>query len=50
MPDSDFLAALRALHEGGVEFAVVGEVGKNVAVTLFDRDCVVLLHLSCACP
>ncbi len=24
MPDSDFLAALRALREGGVEFAVVG--------------------------
>jgi hypothetical protein len=24
MPDSDFLTALRALREGGVEFAVVG--------------------------
>jgi hypothetical protein len=24
MPDSDFLAALRALRDGGVEFVVVG--------------------------
>src|ERR1035438_5238552 len=26
MPDGDFLTALHALHDGGVEFAVVGEL------------------------
>jgi hypothetical protein len=30
MADSDFFAALRALHEGGVEFAVVLPVLRRV--------------------
>jgi hypothetical protein len=43
MPDSDFLAALRALHEGGVEFAVVGGLAavlNGAPVNTFDLDIV----------
>src|ERR1035438_3193587 len=43
MPDSDFLAALRALHEGGVEFAVVGGLAavlNGAPVSTFDLDIV----------
>jgi hypothetical protein len=43
MPDSDFLAALRALREGGVEFAVVGGLAavlNGAPVTTFDLDIV----------
>jgi len=43
MPDSDFLAALRALHEGGVKFAVVGGVAavlNGAPVNTFDLDIV----------
>src|ERR1035438_8105958 len=39
-------------REAGLEQLPFGvgkaEVGKNVAATLFDPDCAVLLHLSCA--
>jgi hypothetical protein len=41
MPDSDFLAALRALREGGVEFAVVGGLAavlNGAPVNTFDLD------------
>jgi len=36
MPDSDFLAPLGALHEGGVEFVIVGGLAAvlNVAKLL----------------
>jgi hypothetical protein len=43
MPDSDFLAALRALREGGVEFAVVGGLAavlNGAPVNTFDLDIV----------
>jgi hypothetical protein len=43
MPDSDFLAALRALCEGGVEFAVVGGLAavlNGAPVNTFDLDIV----------
>src|ERR1700684_1756616 len=43
MPDSDFLAALRALREGGVEFAVVGGLAavlNGPPVNTFDLDIV----------
>jgi hypothetical protein len=43
MPDSSFLAALRALREGGVEFAVVGGVAavlNGAPVNTFDLDIV----------
>ena len=43
MPDSNFLAALRALREGGVEFAVVGGVAavlNGAPVSTFDLDIV----------
>jgi hypothetical protein len=43
MPDSDFLSALRALREGGVEFAVVGGVAavlNGAPVNTFDLDIV----------
>jgi hypothetical protein len=43
MPDSDFLAALRALYEGGVEFAVVGGLAavlNGAPVNTFDLDIV----------
>ena len=43
MPDSDFLAALRALHRGGVEFAVVGGLAavlNGAPVNTFDLDIV----------
>ena len=43
MPDSDFLAALRALQEGGVEFAVVGGLAavlNGAPVNTFDLDIV----------
>jgi predicted nucleotidyltransferase len=43
MPDSDFLAALRALREGGVEFAVVGGLAavlNGAPVGTFDLDIV----------
>jgi hypothetical protein len=43
MPDSDFLAVLRALHEGGVEFAVVrglAAVLNGAPVNTFDLDIV----------
>src|ERR1017187_9458833 len=43
MPDCDFLAALRALHEGGVEFAVVGGLAavlNGAPVNTFDLDIV----------
>jgi hypothetical protein len=41
MQDSDFLAALRALREGGVEFAVVGGIAavlNGAPVNTFDLD------------
>jgi len=43
MPASDFLGALRALREGGVEFAVVGGVAavlNGAPVNTFDLDIV----------
>ena len=43
MPDSDFLGALRALDEGGVEFAVVGGLAavlNGAPVNTFDLDIV----------
>jgi hypothetical protein len=43
MPDSDFLAALRALREGGVEFVVVGGLAavlNGAPVNTFDLDIV----------
>jgi predicted nucleotidyltransferase len=43
MPDSDFLAVLRALREGGVEFAVVGGLAavlNGAPVSTFDLDIV----------
>src|ERR1019366_8109599 len=43
MPDTDFLGALRALHEGGVEFAVVGGLAavlNGAPVNTFDLDIV----------
>ena len=43
MPDSDFLAALRALHNGGVKFAVVGGLAavlNGAPVNTFDLDIV----------
>jgi hypothetical protein len=43
MPDSDFLAALRTLCEGGVEFVVVGGLAavlNGAPVTTFDLDIV----------
>ena len=43
MPDSDFFAALRALREGGVEFAVVGGLAavlNGAPVNTFDLDIV----------
>jgi hypothetical protein len=43
MPDSDFLAALRALREGGLEFAVVGGLAavlNGAPVSTFDLDIV----------
>jgi hypothetical protein len=43
MPDSDFLGALHALHEGGVAFAVVGGVAavlNGAPVNMFDLDIV----------
>lgn len=43
MPDSDFLAALRALREGGVKFAVVGGLAavlNGAPVSTFDLDIV----------
>ncbi len=43
MPDSDFLAALRALREGGVEFVVVGGIAavlNGAPVNTFDLDIV----------
>jgi len=43
MPDSDFPAALRALHEGGVEFAIVGGLAavlNGAPVNTFDLDIV----------
>jgi hypothetical protein len=43
MPDSDFLAALRSLDEGGVKFAVVGGLAavlNGAPVNTFDLDIV----------
>ena len=43
MPDSDFLAALRALREGGVKFAVMGGLAavlNGAPVSTFDLDIV----------
>lgn len=43
MPGSNFLAALRTLHEGGVEFAVVGGLAavlNGAPVNTFDLDIV----------
>ncbi len=43
MPDNDFLSALRALREGGVEFAVVGGLAavlNGAPVNTFDLDIV----------
>jgi hypothetical protein len=43
MPDSDFLAVLRALHAGGVEFIVVGGLAavlNGAPVNTFDLDIV----------
>jgi len=43
MPDSDFLAAIRALREGGVAFCVVGGVAavlNGAPVNTFDLDIV----------
>ena len=43
MPDGDFLTALHALHEGGVEFAVVGGLAavlNGAPVNTFDLDIV----------
>ena len=43
MPDSDFLAALHALHNGGVKFAVVGGLAavlNGAPVNTFDLDIV----------
>lgn len=43
MPDSDFVAALRALHAAGVEFIVVGGVAavlNGAPVNTFDLDIV----------
>jgi hypothetical protein len=43
MPDSDFLAVLRALDEGGVKFAVVGGLAavlNGAPVSTFDLDIV----------
>jgi hypothetical protein len=43
MPDTDFLAALRALHEGCVKFAVVGGLAavlQGAPVSAFDLDIV----------
>ncbi len=43
MPDSNFLTVLRALHDGGVEFAVVGGLAavlNGAPVNTFDLDIV----------
>ena len=43
MPDSSFLTALRALHEGGVEFVIVGGLAAvlhGAPVDTFDLDIV----------
>src|SRR5215470_12603460 len=43
MPGSDFLGALRALHEGGVQFIVVGGLAavlNGAPVNTFDLDIV----------
>jgi hypothetical protein len=43
MPGSDFLAALRALREGGVKFAVVGGLAavlNGAPISTFDLDIV----------
>jgi hypothetical protein len=57
MPDSDFPAALRALHEGGVEFAIVGSLAAvlhGAPVNTFDwisfpRVMRQMLRSFCAC-